>query len=265
MANEASLRFAVFVTLFAIFALLEAYAPRRTRRQAQQGRWITNLSMVVIDSLALRVLAIGLPLLAIGAAIDAQTLGVGALNMLALPAWIKIIAAIVLLDLAIWTQHLVSHKVPAFWRFHQVHHADRDFDVSTALRFHPVEILISMVVKIGVVYAIGAPPVAVLAFEILLNATAMFNHSNLRLPVWFDRAVRLVLVTPDMHRVHHSDERAEHDSNYGFALSIWDRIFGTYLAQPRAGHDAMTVGLKWQTDKPSHLGWSLLLPFRRNP
>lgn len=262
--SETLLRLVIFLGLFALFAGLEALAPRRHRVQARPARWFTNISMVLIDTLAVRVLAIGLPLLAIGAALDAQTQGIGLLNVVDLPVWAKVLAAILALDFAIWAQHLITHKVPLFWRFHQMHHADRDFDVTTALRFHPFEILASMLLKIGLVYAIGAPPVAVLAFEIILNGTAMFNHANMRLPLGIDRVVRLVLVTPDMHRVHHSDLREEHDSNYGFALSIWDRIFGTYIAQPRLGHDDMTVGLKWQDDKPSKLGWSLLLPFRRN-
>jgi sterol desaturase/sphingolipid hydroxylase (fatty acid hydroxylase superfamily) len=263
--NETVLRFGVFITLFATFAALEAYAPRRQRTQPRQGRWFTNLSIVVIDSIALRAMAVGVPLLAIGAAVDAEALGIGVLNIFALPNWATVLAAILILDFAIWAQHLISHKVPAFWRFHQMHHADRDIDVSTALRFHPVEIVVSMLVKISVVYAIGAPPLAVLLFEIILNGTAMFNHSNLRMPLGLDRVLRLVLVTPDMHRVHHSDLRAEHDSNYGFALSIWDHMFGTYIAQPSAGHDGMTVGLKWQDARPSNLKWSLLLPFRNRP
>ena len=152
--------------------------------------------------------------------------------------------------------------MPLFWRFHRVHHADRDFDVTTAVRFHPVEIVASMVVKIGLVYLLGPQALAVVVFEIILNGTALFNHANLRLPLWLDRVVRLVLVTPDMHRVHHSVIRAEHDSNYGFALSIWDRIFRTYRAQPKAGMTAMVVGLEWQDDRPAKLGWSLWLPFR---
>jgi len=263
--SETLQRLVIFLGLFALFAGLESVAPRRPRVRARAGRWFTNLSMVLIDSLAVRALAIGLPLLALGAALDAQAQGIGLLNVVDLPDWVKILAAILALDFAIWAQHLITHKVPLFWRFHQMHHADLDFDVTTALRFHPFEILASMLLKIGLVYAIGAPPVAVLAFEIILNGTAMFNHANWRLPLGLDRVVRLVLVTPDMHRVHHSDLREEHDSNYGFALSIWDRIFGTYIAQPKLGHDGMTVGLKWQDDKPSKLGWSLLLPFRRNP
>jgi sterol desaturase/sphingolipid hydroxylase (fatty acid hydroxylase superfamily) len=172
------------------------------------------------------------------------------------------VLAILFLDFAIWLQHLITHKVPLFWRFHRVHHADRDFDVTTAVRFHPVEIVASMGVKIGLIYLMGPQAIAVLVFEVLLNGTALFNHANLRLPLWLDHVLRWVLVTPDMHRVHHSVIRAEHDSNYGFALSVWDRIFRTYRAQPAGGHDAMVVGLEWQDEKPAKLGWSLWLPFR---
>jgi sterol desaturase/sphingolipid hydroxylase (fatty acid hydroxylase superfamily) len=263
MEHDLLWRLGVFVGLFALFATLEALAPRRTRSQPRNTRWFTNLSIVVLDTLALRALAIALPLLAVGAAVDAGRMGWGLFNTLDWPLWLEVVLAILILDLAIWAQHLVTHKVPILWRFHRVHHADRDFDVTTALRFHPVEILASMMLKIGLVYLLGPAALAVLLFEIILNGTAMFNHSNLRLPLWLDRAVRLVLVTPDMHRVHHSIHRHEHDSNYGFALSVWDRIFRTYRPKPEAGHDLMTVGLEWQDERPSRLGWALMLPFRR--
>lgn len=263
MEHDLLWRLGVFVGLFALFATLEALAPRRTRSQPRNARWFTNLSIVVLDTLALRALAIALPLLAVGAAVDAGRMGWGLFNALDWPLWLEVVLAILILDLAIWAQHLVTHKVPILWRFHRVHHADRDFDVTTALRFHPVEILASMMLKIGLVYLLGPAALAVLLFEIILNGTAMFNHSNLRLPLWLDRAVRLVLVTPDMHRVHHSIHRHEHDSNYGFALSVWDRIFRTYRPKPEAGHDLMTVGLEWQDERPSRLGWALMLPFRK--
>lgn len=263
MEYEAILRFGVFAGLFALFASLEALAPRRQRSQARAGRWFTNLSIVVLDTLALRALAFAVPLLAVGAALDAGRMGWGLFNVLDWPLWLEVILSILILDFAIWAQHLVTHKVPILWRFHRVHHADRDFDVTTALRFHPVEILASMGLKIGLVYLIGPLALAVVLFEIILNGTAMFNHANLRLPMWLDRAVRLVLVTPDMHRVHHSVHRHEHDSNYGFALSVWDRIFRTYRPMPEDGHDKMVLGLEWQDDKPSRLGWALMLPFRK--
>ncbi|MGB7243775.1 MAG: sterol desaturase family protein [Sulfitobacter sp.] len=263
MENEATIRLAIFLGLFAIFAMLETLAPRRVRRQPRLHRWATNWGITVLNAVALRALAIGLPFLAVGAAIDAGVQGWGILNLVGLPAWFEIVLAILILDLAIWAQHLVTHKIPLLWRLHQVHHADVDIDVTTAIRFHPVEIALSMVLKIGLVYLLGPSAIAVILFEIMLNGTAMFNHANIRLPLWLDKIVRRVLVTPDMHRVHHSVHRSEHDSNYGFALSIWDQMFGTYIAQPKAGHDAMDIGLQWQDARPSRLIWSLSLPFRR--
>ena len=263
MDNELFWRGGVFLTLFALFAGLEVLVPRRPRALSRGARWATNLTMTVLNTLALRGLAVLLPLLAIGAALDAQTQGWGLLNRLDWPGWVELVLAVLILDLAIWTQHLVTHKVPLFWRFHRVHHADRDMDVTTGFRFHPVEILASMGLKIALVYALGPSALAVLVFEILLSGTALFNHSNLALPAPLDRVLRLVLVTPDMHRVHHSVQREEHDSNYGFALSVWDRIFRTYVPQPKAGHDAMTVGLEWQDERPARLLWALGLPFRR--
>lgn len=262
MAHELAIRLSVFLCLFAVFATVEAWAPRRPRVLPRGQRWLTNWSLVLLDTLTLRALALLLPLLAVGAAVDAGRNGWGLFNVLALPVWIEVIAAILILDFAIWAQHLVTHRVPLLWRFHRVHHADRDMDVTTAIRFHPVEIAASMLVKIGLVYALGPSALAVVLFEIILNGTSLFNHANIALPSWADRAVRMILVTPDMHRVHHSVIRAEHDSNFGFALSVWDRIFGTYRPQPMAGHDAMQVGLEWQDEKPARLGWSLKLPFR---
>ena len=263
MENEALIRLAVFLGLFAILASLEAMAPRRMRTQPRRTRWVTNWGVTLLNTLTLRLLAFALPLLAVGAAVDAQAQGWGLFNALTLPLWIEIIAVVLVLDFSIWLQHLITHKVPLLWRLHRVHHADVDMDVTTAIRFHPLEIALSMILKIGLVYLLGPAALAVVVFEIILNGTAMFNHSNLALPQWLDRMVRKVLVTPDMHRVHHSVHRDEHDSNYGFALSIWDRIFGTYIAQPAAGHDAMEVGLQWQDDRPARLGWSLALPFMR--
>lgn len=262
MPNEALIRLAFFAGLFAVFALLETLAPRRPRALPRTGRWLTNLAMVGIDTLVLRAMAIALPFLAVGAAVDAESSGWGLFNAVAWPFWAQALLSILILDFAIWAQHLITHKVPLFWRFHRVHHADRDFDVTTAVRFHPMEIAASMALKIGLIYLIGPPAVAVLAFEILLNGTALFNHANLALPRWLDAILRLVIVTPDMHRVHHSIRREEHDSNFGFALSVWDRIFRTYRAMPQAGHHGMVVGLEWQDERPSKLGWSLWLPFR---
>jgi len=263
MAQETQIRLGVFLGLFVLFAVLETVAPRRARMVPRQRRWLTNWALVVLDTVALRALALALPLLAVGAALDATAAGWGLFNLVTLPVWLEVILAILMFDFAIWAQHLITHKVPFLWRLHRVHHADRDMDVTTAIRFHPLEIAASMLLKIGLVYLIGPAVWAVIAFEVILNGTALFNHSNLRLPLAADRVLRLVLVTPDMHRVHHSALRDEHDSNYGFALSIWDRLFGTHVPQPRDGHDSMTVGLEWQDNAPAQLRWSLLLPFQR--
>ncbi len=262
MEHEATLRLAIFLGLFALFACAEHLAPRRARLQPRKTRWTTNLAITVLNTLTLRLIAFALPLLSVGAALDAQAKGWGLFNALTLPGWLEAILTILILDFAIWLQHLITHKVPVLWRLHRVHHADRDMDVTTAVRFHPVEIALSMLLKIGLIYLLGPTAVAVVLFEIILNGTAMFNHSNLRLPLPLDHILRRVLVTPDMHRVHHSTRREEHDSNYGFALAIWDRLLGTYVAQPTNGHDKMTVGLQWQDARPARLGWSLLLPFK---
>ncbi|MBO9451692.1 sterol desaturase family protein [Tropicibacter sp. R16_0] len=263
MENEIPIRFATFLGLFAVFALAEALLPRRQRALSRVGRWRTNLGITILNTLTLRLMTALLPLLAIGAALDAKAQGWGLFNALDWPIWLELIICVLVLDLAIWAQHLITHKVPLLWRLHRVHHADRDMDVTTAVRFHPIEIALSMLLKIGLVYVLGPSALAVLLFEVLLNGTALFNHSNLKLPLALDAVLRRVLVTPDMHRVHHSVHRHEHDSNYGFALSIWDRLFGTYVAQPEQGHDQMTVGLEWQDDRPARLRWSLMLPFQR--
>ena len=263
MENEALIRLGVFISLFAVLATLEALAPRRARSQLRSKRWVTNWTVTVINTLTLRLMAFALPLLAVGAALDADTQGWGLFNAISLPIWLEIAIVVLIFDFAIWLQHLITHKVPLLWRLHRVHHADVDMDVTTAIRFHPVEIALSMLLKIGLVYLLGPAAIAIVIFEIILNGTAMFNHSNLALPAGLDRIMRKVLVTPDMHRVHHSVQRSEHDSNYGFCLSIWDQLFGTYIAQPKDGHDAMQVGLEWQDDRPSKLGWSLALPFAR--
>jgi sterol desaturase/sphingolipid hydroxylase (fatty acid hydroxylase superfamily) len=263
MQHELLIRISVFLGVFAALALLERAYPRRRPVQSKPRRWAANLGLLLLDTVALRAVALALPILAVMAAADASTLGLGLFNRLDWPLWLEFILAVIALDFAIWAQHVVTHKVPFFWRFHRVHHADRDFDVTTALRFHPIEIIASAGLKVGLVYLLGPAALAVLTFEILLSATAMFNHANLSLPRPLDRLVRLVLVTPDMHRVHHSVRREEHDSNYGFALSLWDRLFRTYRPQPMDDHQTMPVGLEWQDDRPMRLGWMLTLPFRR--
>ena len=261
MENETFIRLGVFLGLFALLALIEALAPRRIRTQTRKTRWVTNWAMTIANTVTLNAMAFTLPLLAVGAAIDAQSQGWGLFNATSWPTWIEVVLVILILDFAIWVQHVITHKVPFLWRLHQVHHADVDIDVTTAIRFHPIEIALSMLLKIGLVYLLGPAALAIVLFEVILNGTAMFNHANIRLPLSVDAVLRRILVTPDMHRVHHSTLRHEHDSNYGFSLSIWDQMFGTYIAQPEAGHDAMDIGLQWQDDRPSRLGWSLKLPF----
>ncbi|MCB1526828.1 MAG: sterol desaturase family protein [Hyphomicrobiaceae bacterium] len=245
-------------------AAAEALLPKRRLSYPKGRRWITNLAIVAFDSAVVRLMAaLTVPLVAVAAAMYAGTQGWGLFNWLDLPYWLELLLALVILDLAIWFQHLVSHKVPLFWRLHQMHHADVDFDVTTAIRFHPIEIALSMLWKIVCVVAIGASPEAVILFEIILNGCAIFNHANVALPVGVDRFLRAFIVTPDMHRVHHSVLSHEHNSNYGFNLSIWDRLFGTYTPQPENGHEGMTIGLSpYQNDNPTRFSWSLLLPFR---
>ncbi len=254
MENEALIRLSAFLGLFLLFTGIETLLPRKQRVLSRKARWSTNFAIIVIDALTTRAMAVFLPLLAVGAAMDAAANGWGLMNWLALPGWLAVLLAVLILDFAIWFQHMVFHKVPLLWRLHRVHHADRDIDVSTALRFHPIEIAASMLIKIGVVYLIGAPALGVMLFEVILNGSAMFNHANMRLPLAVDRVLRRVLVTPDMHRVHHSVHRHEADSNYGFCLSIWDRWFGTYTDQPQDGHDEMMIGLQWQDENPASWG-----------
>lgn len=263
MENDALIRLGFTLGIFAIMALAEAARPRRARRQPRATRWITNWGMVAVSAALLRLLALTVPLLAVGAAIDAGRQGWGLFNALALPFAAELVLSVLILDFLIWAQHLITHKVPILWRLHRVHHADRDIDASTALRFHPLEIGFSMLIKIGAVYALGIDPISVIVFEVMLNGMAIFNHANLALPTRADAFLRAFVVTPDMHRIHHSTDRDEHDTNYGFSLSLWDRLFGTYRATPAKGHEEMTIGLQWQDDRPSRLGWSLLLPFRR--
>ena len=259
--NEGLIRMAVFAGVFLCMAIFEFTLPRKERTQPRITRWFTNLGLVVVDALVLRAL---FPVLAVGIAFWAQDKGFGVFNMAALPLWISIPASVALLDMAIYWQHVASHKIPALWIFHRVHHADRDLDVSSGLRFHPIEIVLSMLYKFAIIILLGAPAFGVFLFEILLNGCAMFNHSNFRLPVGLDKVLRKIIVTPDMHRVHHSIIRREHDTNYGFSLSIWDRLFRSYTEQPQGGHDGMTLGLAdQQSDKPSNLIWCLLFPFKR--
>jgi len=261
MENETTIRLSVFLGLFVLFGVLEYLFPRRKRVQSQLKRWSTNWLLLVTYSILLRLMALLTPvIIATGAAQNAAINGWGLFNLVDLPVWLEMLLAVVILDWAIWFQHLVTHKINFLWRFHRVHHSDRDLDVSSGFRFHPVEIALSMLYKVALVYLLGASVVAVIIFEVILNGAAMFNHANINLPKPVDRLLRKVIVTPDMHRIHHSDKRVEHDSNYGFSVSIWDHLFRTFTAEPENGHDGMTVGLRWQGEEPANLLWALKLP-----
>jgi sterol desaturase/sphingolipid hydroxylase (fatty acid hydroxylase superfamily) len=233
LSNETTIRLSVFLGLLGVMMVWELAAPDRRSDMPRLIRWGNNIALVVVDALVLR---IALPVLAVGAAVWAQGAGVGLLNMVALPGWLAIVLALVILDLVIWAQHIAFHKIPVLWRLHRMHHADPHLDATSGLRFHPLEVVLSMALKIAVVVAIGAPPVAVLLFEVILNGASIFNHANIRLPRGVERPLRWLLVTPVMHRIHHSDKRVEADSNYGFSVPWWDRLFGTYRAEPVPGH-----------------------------
>lgn len=239
LAHEPLVRVTAFSAVFGAMALWELAAPRR-RYVIGRRRWVANLGVVVLNTVLVRLI---FPTAAIGVAAFAATQGWGFFNYYAAPAGVAVIVSFLVLDLAIYLQHVLVHAVPALWRLHRMHHADLDFDVTTGGRFHPLEILFSLVLKFVVIVAIGAPVLAVLVFEVLLNATSMFNHSNVRMPRGLDRVLRYVVVTPEMHRVHHSIEVDETNSNFGFNLPWWDRLFGTYADQPRAGHEGMTIGI----------------------
>jgi sterol desaturase/sphingolipid hydroxylase (fatty acid hydroxylase superfamily) len=249
-----------FAVVLALMALWEVLAPRRPQGIGRARRWPWNLGVVVIDAM---VLWLVFPLTAVGVAVLATSRGFGLFPALAAPAWLAIPAAVLALDLAIYLQHVLFHAVPVLWRVHRMHHADLEFDVTTGVRFHPLEMVLSMAIKIAVIALLGAPAVAVLVFEVLLNVTSLFNHGNVHLPSHLERALRSMLVTPEMHRVHHSVIRRETDSNFGFNLSWWDRLFGTYRAQPAAGHEAMVIGLE-QFREPEELRLDRMLaqPFR---
>ncbi len=256
--DTTTIRFSIFFLVLLIMIAAEAFAPRRPLNLGR-ARWPANLGIVVINVLLVRML---LPGGAIAAALWADAHGFGLFNRLSWSDSVEIIAAVILLDLVIYGQHVLFHAMPVLWRLHMVHHADRDIDVTTGLRFHPIEIILSMLIKITVVALLGAPVLAVIIFEIVLNGMAMFNHANVRLPGKVDNLLRLVVITPDVHRVHHSIIKPETNSNYGFNLSVWDRLFGTYRAQPEYGHTNMTIGLEHLQTAPTHkLGFMLRLPF----
>jgi sterol desaturase/sphingolipid hydroxylase (fatty acid hydroxylase superfamily) len=260
MNHEMAIRLGAFLAVFSIMALWEWAKPRRALRMSKLLRWTNNLALTLLNSVIVRVAA---PVAAIGVAEFAAERDMGVLNFFHVPFALTVLLSVLALDLTIYVQHLMFHAVPLLWRLHRMHHADLDFDVTTGARFHPVEIVLSMLIKFAVILVLGPPAVAVLAFEVLLNATAMFNHGNVSVPASLDRVLPWLVVTPDMHRVHHSINPRETNSNFGFNLPWWDHLFGTYRAQPQAGHDAMTIGIEqFRTSRELWLHRMLLQPFR---
>lgn len=260
-SQEAAIRFACFFGTLLAMAVWEFLAPRRPLTQSRPLRWFSNLGLALLNNIAWRLL---IPAGAVGLAMAVQVHGWGLFNLVESPTWFEVAASVVLFDSAIYGQHWAFHRIPWLWRLHLVHHVDLDFDATTGIRFHTVETLLSFVWKAAIIALLGAPALAVMIFEILLNGTALFNHSNARLPLWLDRVLRLILVTPDMHRVHHSIENHETNSNYGFCLSWWDFLFRTYDAQPDAGHDGMVIGRpEFRDPQVERLPFMLRLPFHR--
>jgi sterol desaturase/sphingolipid hydroxylase (fatty acid hydroxylase superfamily) len=261
MANEKPIRMGFFFGVLAIMALWEIAAPRRRLTASKTVRWVNNLGLVFFNSFILRVL---FPAAAVGVAVTANQQGWGLFNVYELPLYLTVIASVVIMDFVIYVQHVMVHAIPVLWRLHRVHHADPDYDVTTGARFHTFEIILSMLIKFATILLLGPPIVAVILFEVILNVTAMFNHGNVGLPAALDRVLRWIVVTPDMHRVHHSVEDDEANSNFGFSLPWWDRLFGTYRDQPRGGHEGMAIGIhKYHDAKDvSWITGILTLPFR---
>ena len=261
LANETAIRLGFFVGMLALIGAWEIVAPRRALTLSKAQRWSANLGLVALNTVLLRLI---FPLAGAGMAAFCAENGWGMLNHFQVPAILAVPLAVIALDFVIWLQHVMVHAVPALWRLHRVHHADLDYDVTTGARFHPIEIVLSMLIKFATIVVLGPPVVAVVIFEVLLNATAMFNHGNIGLPATLDRVLRWVVVTPDMHRVHHSIQDDETNSNFGFNLPWWDRLFGTYRDQPRAGQLGMVIGIRDHADprEVARLDGMLLLPFR---
>ncbi len=261
LGNEPLIRLSFFFGILALIGLWELLAPRRALTVSKGIRWGSNLGIVALNTIVLRLL---FPAAAVGMAFFAGEQGWGIFNYYAVPYWLAVLVSVIVLDFVVWLQHVMVHAVPLFWRLHRMHHADLDFDVTTGARFHPLEIILSMLIKFAAIVVLGPPVIAVIIFEVLLNATAMFNHGNIRLPLKLDRVLRWFVVTPDMHRVHHSVEDDEANSNFGFNLPWWDRLFGTYRDQPRGGHDGMTIGIR-KYRAPQQVSWlngMLILPFK---
>ena len=263
LAYETPIRLGAFFAIFALMAAWELLRPRRRLSVSKSLRWFSNLTIVALNTVLGRVL---LPMAPVAFAVLCIERGWGVFNLYAWNGWLELVLAVILLDFAIWLQHVMVHAIPLLWRLHRMHHADLDYDVTTGARFHPIEILLSLGIKMAVIALLGASPMAVLIFEVLLNATAMFNHANVKLPLGLDAMLRLFVVTPDMHRVHHSVHPHEANSNFGFNLPWWDRLFGTYTAQPKDGHETMTIGLTiFRDEKDERLDQMLIQPFRSTP
>ncbi|MFN0218226.1 MAG: sterol desaturase family protein [Hyphomicrobium sp.] len=255
---EPLIRLSAFAGVFALIAGWEIMAPRRRQQIGRGRRWPSNIGVVVLDTILVRLL---LPTTAVGVALLAETRGWGLFAALSLPDGFAVVLGVILLDLAIYLQHVLFHAVPALWRLHRMHHSDLEFDVTTGARFHPIEILFSMGIKLGVVAALGVPALGVVIFEVLLNATSLFNHGNVRVPASIDNILRWIVVTPDMHRVHHSISPRETNSNFGFNLPWWDRLFGTYRAEPKDGHERMVIGIhQFRTERDLRLDQMLIQP-----
>jgi len=262
MDNEKAIRPAVFVGMLVVMGLWEVFAPMRQRSLTRLLRWSNNLGLVVLNTMVVRFL---FPAAAVGVAAYVEANNWGLMNYYDIPFVLAVVICVIAQDFIIYLQHVLVHAVPALWRLHRVHHADPDFDMTTGLRFHPIEIILSMLIKFAAIVVLGAPVLAVIIFEVILNAGAMFNHGNIKLPKRMDSLLRWVIVTPDMHRVHHSVEDDEANSNFGFGLTWWDRLFGTYIDQPRQGHTGMKIGIHHYND-PKQVSWlhgMLTLPFRR--
>ncbi len=260
LANEKVIRMSFFFGMLVLIGLWELAAPKRALTISKSVRWINNLGLVFFNSFILRVL---FPAAAVGVAAFASEQGWGLFNYYEQPFWFAVVASVIILDFVIYIQHVMVHAIPVLWRLHRLHHADLDYDVTTGARFHPIEIILSMLIKFATILLLGPSVVAVIIFEIMLNATAMFNHGNISLAKGIDKYLRLILVTPDMHRVHHSVEDDEANSNFGFSLPWWDRLFGTYRDQPRGGHEGMTIGINKYRD-PKQVSWlpgMLMFPF----
>lgn len=254
------IRLGCFVGVLLLCTLWENVLPRKVLTVSRAFRWVNNLSLVALNSV---VIALVLPIAAFQAAVIASEHQWGLFQVLSLPDWLNVLLSIILLDFVIYVQHVIFHRIPVLWKLHRMHHADLDIDVTTGARFHPIEILISMVIKIGAVFMLGVSPIAIVMFEIILNASAMFNHSNAKLALPVDAWLRKAIVTPDMHRVHHSVIQRETHSNFGFFLSVWDRMFSTYRAQPELGHEHVVIGLPDIRDKQEQrLDKLLTQPFR---